>query len=64
MDDYLFQVEVDICSRSFNLISDDGTSKKIFCDTTDEFMRIMRVCDELLDPNQILYKDLVLDKDK
>ena len=64
MDDYLFQVEVDICSRSFNLISDDGSSKKIFCDTPDEFMRIIRVCDELLEPIQIVYKDLVLDKDK
>ena len=64
MDDYLFQVEVDICSRSFNLISDDGTSKKIFCDTPDEFMRIIRVCDELLLPDQVVYKELATQKDK
>ena len=64
MDEYLFQVEIDLCSRSFNLTSDDGNSKEIYCDTTDEFMRILRVCDELLEPKQIVYKDLVLDKDK
>ena len=59
MDEYLFQVEIDLCSRSFNLTSDDGNSKEIYCDTTDEFMRILRVCDELLEPKQIVYLSLI-----
>ena len=64
MEDFIFQVEVNVCSRSFNLISDNGDEKEVKCDTVDEFMRVLRVCDELLDPIQIVYKDLSLHKDK
>ena len=64
MEDFIFQVEVNVCSRSFNLISDNGDEKEVKCDTVDEFMRVLRVCDELLDPIQIIYKDLSLHKDK
>jgi len=64
MEDFILQVEVDICSRSFNLISENGDIREVKCDTVDEFMRVLRVCDELLDPIQIVYKDLSLHKDK
>ena len=64
MEDFILQVEVDICSRSFNLISENGDIREVQCDTVDEFMRVLRVCDELLDTIQIVYKDLSLHKDK
>ena len=64
MDDFILRVEIDICSRSFSLLSENGDSRLIKCDTKEEFIRILRVCDELLEPIQIVYKDLVLDKDK
>ena len=60
MEDFILQVEVDVCSRSFNLISDNGDIREVKCDTVDEFMRVLRVCDELLDPIQIVYKDCLL----
>ena len=38
--------------------------KKIKCDTKEEFIRILRVCDELLLPDQVVYKELATQKDK
>ena len=63
MEDFVLNVLVDLCSRSFYLISESDT-REIKCDTTDEFMRVLRVCDELLPPNAIIYKELVTQEDK
>ncbi len=64
MDDFVLNVEIDICSRSFILVSENGDERLIACETTDEFIRILRVCDQLLLPDQIIYKELVTQKDK
>ena len=64
MDDFVLMVEIDICSRSFSLLSESGDNREIVCDTLEEFMRVLRVCDELLPPEQIKYKELITQKDK
>ena len=64
MDDFILRVEIDICSRSFSLLSENGDNRLIKCDTKEEFIRILRVCDELLLPEQVVYKELVTQKDK
>jgi len=64
MDDFILVVEIDICSRSFVLLSENGDERLIACQTSDEFIRILRVCDQLLLPDQIIYKELVTQKDK
>tara|TARA_B100001113_G_scaffold319052_1_gene287467 strand:- start:69 stop:263 length:195 start_codon:yes stop_codon:yes gene_type:complete len=64
MEDFVLNVEVDFCSRTFSLISEQGDRRIIKCDTPDEFMRVLKVCDQLLPADQILYKDLVTQKDK
>ena len=64
MDDFVFEVVVDICSRTFKLKSDDGNNKIIACDDIDEFMRVLVVCDQMLEPHMIKYADLVLTSDK
>ena len=64
MDDFILRVEIDICSRSFSLLSENGDSRLIKCDTKEEFIRILRVCDELLLPDQVVYKELATQKDK
>ena len=64
MDDYILIVEIDICSRSCILLSENGDERLIACQTADEFIRILRVCDQLLSPDQIIYKELVTQKDK
>tara|TARA_Y100000991_G_scaffold131573_1_gene99119 strand:- start:171 stop:365 length:195 start_codon:yes stop_codon:yes gene_type:complete len=64
MDDFVFEVVVDICARTFMLKSDGGDNKIIACDNTDEFMRVLDVCDKMLDPEMIVYADLALTSDK
>tara|TARA_B100000282_G_scaffold293854_1_gene269937 strand:- start:342 stop:551 length:210 start_codon:yes stop_codon:yes gene_type:complete len=64
MDDFVFEVVVDICARTFKLKSDKGDNKIIACDNTEEFMRVLDVCDKMLDPEMIVYADLTLTTDK
>ena len=64
MDDFVFEVVVDICARTFKLKSDNGDNKIIACDNTDEFMRVLDVCDKMLEPHMIVYSDLALTSDK
>lgn len=64
MDDFVLLVEIDVCSRSFTLLSENGSERLINCETTDEFMRVLRVCDQLLPPEAIIYKELTTQKDK
>tara|TARA_B100000214_G_scaffold107834_1_gene75997 strand:- start:8 stop:202 length:195 start_codon:yes stop_codon:yes gene_type:complete len=64
MDDFVLIVEIDVCSRSFVLLSENGDERLIACETTDEFMRVLRVCDQLLPPDAIIYKELVTQNDK
>jgi len=64
MDDFVYEVVVDICARTFKLKSSDGDNKIIACDNTDEFMRVLEVCDKMLEPEMIVYADLALTSDK
>ena len=64
MEDFVLNVVVDLCSRSFSLVSEHGDINNIKCDTVDEFLRVLRVCDELLPPDAIIYKELATQKDK
>ena len=64
MEDFVLNVEIDFCSRTFALSSEQGDRREIKCDTVDEFMRVLRVCDELLPPKAIIYKELATQKDK
>ena len=64
MDDFVYEVVVDICSRTFKLKSDDGNNKIIACDDKDEFMRVLEVCDQMLEPYMIKYAELSLTTDK
>ena len=64
MDDFVLIVEIDVCSRSFVLLSENGEERLIACETTDEFLRVLRVCDQLPPPEAIIYKELVTQTDK
>ena len=64
MEDFVYEVIVDICAKTFKLKSSDGDNKIIACDNTDEFMRVLDVCDMMLEPEMIVYADLALTSDK
>ena len=48
MEDFVYEVIVDICSRTFKLKSSDGDNKIIACEDSEEFMRVLEVCDQML----------------
>ena len=64
MDDFVFEVEIDICAKTFKLKSDKGENKIIACEDTEQFMRVLDVCDKMLGPNMITYRDLAITTDK
>ena len=64
MDEFIYEVEVDICARTFKLKSEKGDNKIIVCIDTDEFIRVLEVCDKMLEPGMIVYKELALTTDK
>ena len=64
MDEFIYEVEVDICARTFKLKSDKGDNKIIVCEDSDEFIRVLEVCDKMLEPGMIVYKELALTTDK
>tara|TARA_Y100000004_G_scaffold76835_1_gene86432 strand:- start:366 stop:566 length:201 start_codon:yes stop_codon:yes gene_type:complete len=53
-------VVVDVCSRSFLLLSDQGDEKFVQCDTAEQFMSVLDVCTEKLNEDQIEYAELAI----
>ena len=46
-EDYLTKIVVDMTSRSFLLINENGSQRLVECDTPDEFLRVLDVCNQL-----------------
>lgn len=55
---YVAGVVIDVCTRSFLLLSDEGDEKMIECDTAEQFMNVLEVCTSNLNDDQIEYADL------
>ena len=53
-------IVIDVCSKSFLLLSDQGNTKTVQCDSTEEFMNVLEVVTDELDPEQIEYADLAI----
>tara|TARA_Y100001937_G_C7069402_1_gene307625 strand:- start:683 stop:877 length:195 start_codon:yes stop_codon:yes gene_type:complete len=64
MDDFIYEVVVDICAKTFKLKSDKGDNKIIACENTEQFLRVLEVVDKMLDPKMVTYADLAITTDK
>ena len=53
-------IVIDVCTRSFLLLSDEGNEKMVECDTVTEFMNVLDVVTANLTEDQIEYADLSL----
>ena len=53
-------IVIDVCSKSFLLLSNQGSTKQVNCDTTEEFMNVLEVVTSNLDPDQIEYADIAV----
>ena len=57
---YVQGVIIDVCTKSFLLLSDKGDEKWVNCYTTEEFMNVLQVCTSHLNEDQIEYADLAI----
>jgi hypothetical protein len=53
-------IVIDVCTKSFMILSDQGNTKTVECDTTQEFMNVLEVVTSNLSPEQIEYADLAV----
>ena len=57
---YVAGVVIDVCTRSFLLLSDDGDEKMVECETAEQFMNVLEVCTDNLNDDQIEYASLAI----
>ena len=50
---------VDICSRSFKIISDEGYIQLVQCETVQEFMDVLHVVNEFMDEDMLVYSEII-----
>tara|TARA_B100000035_G_scaffold108925_1_gene92441 strand:- start:169 stop:384 length:216 start_codon:yes stop_codon:yes gene_type:complete len=58
--EYVEGIVIDICSRSFLLLSDQGDERMVQCDSVDEFMNVLEVVTDNLNDDQIEYAELAV----
>jgi len=49
-----------VCTKSFLLLSDQGSTKEVNCETTEQFMNVLEVVTANLEPDQIEYAELAV----
>ena len=50
---------IDICSRSFRIVSDQGHIQVVHCETTQEFMDVLEVCQEFCEDDMLIYSEII-----
>ena len=50
---------IDICSRSFKIVSDQGHIQVVHCETTQEFMDVLEVCQEFCEDDMLIYSEII-----
>ena len=51
---------IDICSRSFTLLSDEGDVQVVYCDSTEEFMGVYEVVKTFMEDDMIVFTDIAV----
>ena len=54
-DEYLTDVMVNVGARTFVMFSNEGTERKVECDTVEEFMEILEMVRVLVDDEIVRY---------
>jgi len=56
-DEYLTRVVINPLSKSFLLLSSAGEEKVVDCDSVEQFMNVLEVVRNLVDPEDVAYVD-------
>ena len=63
-DQFVEDIIVDVCKKRITLISNEGETRMVKCENTDQFMSVMEVIKDTADPEIITYIDPVTNKAK
>jgi len=58
--DYVDCTVIDVCARTFLIVGDNGKEKTVTRETTQQFMDVLEVVTDLLEPERIEYADLAI----
>ena len=50
---------VDICSRSFKIVSDEGHIQLVQCESVQEFMDVFQVVNDFMDEDMLVYSEII-----
>ena len=50
---------IDICSRSFKIVSDEGYIQLVQSESVQEFMDVLKVCQEFMDEDMLVYSEII-----
>ncbi len=50
---------VDICSRSFKIVSDEGYIQLVQCESAEEFMDVLQVVNDFLDKDMLVFSEII-----
>ena len=50
---------VDICSRSFKIVSDEGYIQLVQCESAEEFMDVLQVVNDFLDEDMLVFSEII-----
>ena len=62
-DEFLENITIDVCKRTFMLHSDDGQKRKVKCDTTKQFMDVLDLVLKNAEPDIVEYADISTTED-
>ena len=62
-DEYLENITIDVCKKTFMLYMDDGQKRKVKCDTTQQFMDVLQLINNSADPRIVEYVDISITED-
>ena len=62
-DEFLENITIDVCKKTFMLYMDDGQKRKVKCDTTQQFMDVLQLINNSADPRIVEYVDISITED-
>ena len=62
-DEYLENITIDVCKKTFMLYMDDGQKRKVKCDTTQQFMDVLQLINNSADPRIVEFADIKTTED-
>ena len=62
-DEFLENITIDVCKKTFMLYSDEGQKRKDKCDPTHQFMDVLELINKSADPRIVEYIDITTTED-